>query len=188
MRRELNHALHEARRPLQAICLAGGGGAEAAQLAAALERIAALVNGAEPARTSVEPTAIGRLLADAVVRFTPLLDRGRSIHLIDVTAGAELNLDRAAALRAIDNILTNALEHGHGPVEIVGIAEDEGVKVVCRNKSYAHPHGESTWERGHGLEITHRAAHRNGGQFAFDRDEETAIAVLKLSEPAVSAA
>jgi signal transduction histidine kinase len=199
-RSALNAALHELRRPLQAVAFASGprfgesaAGEDPMELAAAaLERLDREINGGPPVAVwgTVDATALARA---AVARW---LDRAR-------LAGASLDLrwnagealvkgDRLALAQALDNLIVNAIEHG-GPSIVVAARVREGrlrIAVVDsgrgrRQRSRRGPGAViarvSGRERhGHGLGVVRRVASDHGGRFALRRSEQGTLAVLEL--------
>ena len=129
-RAAVNEALHELRRPLQALALVAPGGRadDAAPVrgavelaAAALERLEREVNGGSVAaeRGSV---AARPLVEAAVGRWTGRAgQRGRtlSLHWAAVAEVAVVG-DRRALAQALDNLIVNAIEHGGAEVAIEG--------------------------------------------------------------------
>jgi signal transduction histidine kinase len=118
----INEALHELRRPLQALALAGPAGrgahgpvASSVRLAAAaLDRLERAVNGGteaavrEPVRVeSVLRSAVGRWKARAVLGGGSLELRWRAGEVV-------VEGDRTGLDQAVDNLIVNAIEHG-GP-------------------------------------------------------------------------
>ena len=116
----INEALHELRRPLQALALsappgksASGAVAGSVRLAAAaLERLDRAVNGGPEASVrapvrleSVLRSAVGRWRARAVLG-------GGSLELRWRAGEAMIEGDRTALEQALDNLIVNAIEHG----------------------------------------------------------------------------
>ena len=122
-RRELlNRALHELRRPLQALLLesrprrTANGRDQLDQALEALDGIERQVNGG---RRPVRPRLVdGRALAaEAVGRWRgPAAREGRWIELAWRAGPSRLRCDEGAISRALDNLIANALEHGSGPI------------------------------------------------------------------------
>ena len=208
-RRELlNRALHELRRPLQALVLQASGSATPArgrdQLAQALDALAGIdrhVNGdAAPPHATCDPQA---LAADAVGRWRgPLAVEGRSIALAWNANGARLRCDEAAVARALDNLIANALEHGSGPVRVEGAERSGRLRLTvadgtaaggegaARDRRYngIGPRGHAGDRHGHGLRIVAEVAAAHGGRFAACAHAEGASAVLELPLTAASVA
>ncbi len=199
-RSALNAALHELRRPLQAVAFASGphfgesaAGEDPMELAAAaLERLDREINGGPPVAVwgTVDATALARA---AVARW---LDRARlagaSLDLRWNAGGAMIKGDRLALGQALDNLIVNAIEHG-GPSIVVAARVREGCLRIAvvdsgrgrRQRSRRGPGAViarvSGRERhGHGLGVVRRVASDHGGRFALRRSEQGTLAVLEL--------
>lgn len=202
LRKTLNEALHELRRPLQSLALMATGPVGAAgprlpgtvHLAlSALARIDAEINGGER-RRPLGPVP-GRALVEAAV------GRWRSRASL---AGAKIELrwraglpllrgDRAELAQALDNLIVNAIEHG-GPMITVDASTRRGRLHIAvadsgtanrppsRRESPSEAIARLTGRRrhGHGLAVVRRVAAAHGGRFVFDRTERGALAVLEL--------
>ncbi|MDX6583142.1 MAG: hypothetical protein QOI10_2326 [Solirubrobacterales bacterium] len=201
-RRELlNRALHELRRPLQALVLEASAGPPAPdrrrdQLAQALEAVAGIdreVNGGQPPPLTI---ADGRALAaDAVRRWRgPAALEGRSIEFAWHANGTRLRCDEAAVARALDNLIANSLEHGRGPIRIAGSERGGRLRLTVADGTaaggqpeteppppprIAHRH-QAGARRGHGLRIVAEIAAEHGGRFATCAHANGASAVLEL--------
>ncbi len=138
-RTAINEALHELRRPLQALALAGGaperGGVveSSTRLAsAALERLDREVNGGgEPVRTAERADRVRceAALRSAVGRWRARVAMaGGSLELRWRAGEAVVIGERAALEQAVDNLIVNAIEHG-GP-EILVEARRRGPSLV----------------------------------------------------------
>ena len=200
-RSALNRALHEVRRPLQAIALAVGPGRAASAegedpmelAAAALERLDREINGGPlpPAWGSIDghalvQSAVGRWQARAKLADGSLELRWNAGRTI-------LSGDRCALAQALDNLIVNAIEHG-GPTIVVAARLREGrlrVAVVDSGRAsrprrrrnnpaevVARLSGRN--RHGHGLEVVRRIASAHGGDFALRRAEAGSLAVLEL--------
>jgi signal transduction histidine kinase len=200
-RSALNRALHEVRRPLQAVALAAGpslaapeDGEDPMELAAvALERLDREINGGSPPPAwgaidgqSLVQAAVGRWQARA-----KLADG--SLELRWNAGGAILSGDRCALAQALDNLIVNAIEHG-GPTIVVAARLREGrlrIAVVDSGRArqprrrrngpaevVARISGRN--RHGHGLEVVRRVASAHGGHFALRRAEGGSLAVLEL--------
>jgi len=200
-RSALNEALHELRRPLQAVALASGPqlaatgrGEDPIELAAAaLERLDREINGGplSPTRGLVDgrslvQSAVGRWQARARLADGSLELRwaaGRSV----------VRGDRSALAQALDNLIVNAIEHG-GPTIVVAARQRQGrlrIAVVDSGRSW-RPHSRRNnpadvlarlrgrHRHGHGLTIVRRIAAANDGHFALRCTAQGSLAVLEL--------
>jgi signal transduction histidine kinase len=194
----LNEALHELRRPLQALVLrTGPSGAEGAglpeQAALALERLDREINGGAAAerRQLVEVAA---LLDEAVRRWQGRAAlAGCTLRLRDHCAAATVSGDRGAVAQALDNLIVNAIEHGGSRV-IVGaeldapcirlVVADSGLAVPAPRRRLvlrrALPALSGRRRRGHGLRVVRRVAATHGGEFRLRRREAETEAALEL--------
>jgi signal transduction histidine kinase len=143
-RTALNRALHELRRPLQALTLALPAGSRmerrpaASSLGLAISALADLdriVNGRKPAESEGAcrvgspvalrsgPVPCRDLVAAAVRRWRARARlAGASIELEWQADGVVVNGDRAAISQAVDNLIVNAIEHGGGRITVGGTA------------------------------------------------------------------
>jgi hypothetical protein len=115
----LNEALHELRRPLQALVLqapgrrSGGGDGPVEMAAAALERLDREING-EPVAAERAPLLARPLAESALSRWRErAAGVGASLELRWEAGGAAIDADRRDTA-ALDNLSDNAIEHG-GP-------------------------------------------------------------------------
>jgi signal transduction histidine kinase len=183
-RQALNRSLHELRRPLQALVLCHPAAKrDRGQLESAIDALAGLdreINGGlPPPRRRVD----ARTLAErAVIRWSlPAIEAGRELRL-DWRAGrAEVLCDPDAISRALDNLISNALEHGTGRVRVEGSGRPGCVRLhVANNCGPQGPVAVSDPRRGHGLGIVRSVAEEHGGRFAACRHRDGASAVLEL--------
>lgn len=182
-RTALNEAMHELRRPLQALSLSlPDDPGEAAALesslrmaTAALERLDREINGGAIAdgRKLIEVEPILRAAAGRWQRQA--VRAGRSLTLRGGAPGAFVCGNETQLAQAVDNMISNALEHGGGKVIIearegagrvflsVADAGTKGVKTRSRPNPRARFSGR--YRRGHGLRLVRRAARAHGGGF-----------------------
>jgi signal transduction histidine kinase len=200
-RTALNEALHELRRPLQALALAAPAAGPSArpyqgavQMAgAALERLEREVNGDStaamrmplPARPLLE-SAVGRWRARAALT-------GSSLNRRWSAGEATVAGDHGEVARALDNLIVNAIEHG-GPEIVVEASTRPGrlrVAVVDSGRQrrpgrrprglaelLAHLSGRR--RRGHGLRVVRRIAAGHGGDFFLRSSARGTEAILEL--------
>jgi signal transduction histidine kinase len=200
-RSALNEALHELRRPLQAVALAAGPRVEATGegddpiglAAAALERLDREINGTPTASVwgvldvhALVHAAVGRWQARA-----RLCDAALELRW---NAGAAIvNGDRRALAQALDNLIVNAIEHG-GPTIVVAARRRNGrlrIAVVDSGRA-ARPRSRRNSpaeviarlsgrnRRGHGLNVVRRVASMHDGRFVFNRAAAGSLAALEL--------
>jgi signal transduction histidine kinase len=200
-RSALNQALHEVRRPLQAVALASGprlaasgAGENPMELAAAaLERLDREINGgpSAPAWGAIDGHA---LVQSAVGRWQARAKLADGSLELRWNAGrAIFSGDRCALAQALDNLIVNAIEHG-GPTIVVAARLREGrlrIAVVdsgraTRPRSRRNSPAEvvarlaGRHRHGHGLGVVRAVASAHGGCFALRRAEQGSLAVLEL--------
>jgi len=202
-RSALNRALHELRRPLQAIALAAAGDdggtptvlASSVQLAgAAIEQLDRELNGDAGFRRPREPIELRPLLEAAVRRWqAPAALAGGSLSLRWRAGQAQVVGDRVELSQALDNLLLNAIEHG-GPTIAVDARLHRGrVRIVIADSGRASrpkDRRETPAEaidrlagrrrRGHGLTVVRRVAASHHGRFALRRSERGSLALFEL--------
>jgi signal transduction histidine kinase len=197
----LNAAIHELRRPLQALYLSLPPGAEAGRplqsslelAVAAVERLDREINGEriepEAVRLSLKP-----ILVEAVERWRPAAAAvGRPLDLFWSGDDAVLRGDRFALAQAVDNLISNGLRHGSGRVTVTGRREGQVLRLIVEDQGREGAAGGPRLSRGrlggrsrhgHGLAIVRRAAAEHGGSFrlAVSRSGTEARLVLPLGE------
>ncbi|HET8815765.1 MAG TPA: ATP-binding protein [Solirubrobacterales bacterium] len=196
-RSALNEAVHELRRPLQALSLSlpeEESRAEAVRSSlvlatAALERLDREINGRE-VRPGRSPVALEPLLEAASARWRAHTNKLIELHLevcSPSVQGEEIEL-----AQAVDNLISNAIEHGGGLVS-VRVGEHEGrllIAVLDRGPAGTEANARSRPplrariggrnRRGHGLRVVERVARAHGGRFELRRSEGGAEARLEL--------
>lgn len=196
-RAALNEALHELRRPLQAIALApaleaGAAGETPVQLAAAaLERLEWEINGGTAA-PEVEAFPVGPVLEAAARRWEARAALcGATIEVAaGAGAGARLRGDRVAIAQSLDNLLVNAIEHGGPTIRVDAEPRAGRLRVIVADSGRSPGTGERRGDglarvtgglsRGHGLAVVRRVAAAHRGRFVLSRTEEGTRAVLEL--------
>lgn len=199
-RTALNEAMHELRRPLQAIALTAppAPGKAAAfesslQMAtAAVDRLEREINGG-PAPGAIRVVSLREMVEATVKRWeaTASLD-DRAVNLECVGGDLEVIGDRAEIARAVDNLISNAVVHGRGEIAIETRTVGRSARLVVvncgkaravgrRGKLHALPSRISgRAQHGHGLRVVRRAAARHGGGFRLCDRGGVCEAVLDL--------
>jgi signal transduction histidine kinase len=193
----LNEAMHELRRPLQALSLAlpddtapDGAVDSSLRLAvAALERLDREINGdrTEPDLTRVP---VRQLLEEAARRWSDQArSRGRAIRLRWSSEDQWVEGDPVELAQAVDNLISNALEHGGGTVSIearregawllIGVC-DRGGERRGRGRGRGGHSSAGPGRHGHGLRVVARVARTHRGSFRLRRSPRGTEARLRL--------
>lgn len=198
-RSALNEAMHELRRPLQALALAlpadparaGLHESSLQMVAVALERLDQEINGVIEADSDhplkVEPllrAAAARWEARAAAVERPLRIRGDASRAI--VAG-----DEAQLAQALDNMISNGLVHGTGEVlvevrmiekrvRISVIDEGPSVGATRLGRPSLRTRLSGRCRHGHGLRVIGRAARAHGGTFRLRCSTAATEARLEL--------
>jgi signal transduction histidine kinase len=191
-RSSLNEAMHELRRPLQTLSLALPTSSPASpavdsslRLAAeALTRLDCEINGTSPAdaHARLSPRS---LLEESVLRWRAQARlAGAGLELVWRAGGVSIEGDRAELAQAVDNLISNAIEHGGGEVRIEGRKAGAWLSIAVTDSGGApgSPRPRPR-RRGHGLRVVARTAHSHGGSFSLRRHERGMEASLRLPLP-----
>ena len=196
-RTALNEAMHELRRPLQALLLAQPSDAAGQRAvdsslrlaAAALERLDREING-EPAEPELICVAVKSLLEEAVQRWgSQAAMIGGGICLRWRSDEQWVEGDRIELVQAVDNLISNAIDHGGGKVTIEARRDgtwllirvrDSGAKAPATRRVLRRPRRGSRSRHGHGLRVVARVARSHGGSFGLRWVEHGAEAQLRL--------
>ena len=171
--RLIAQASHELRGPLTAAGLALHGlpADVAAPVAAQLDRMRLalddLVAAPQGARAADRPErfSVAGFTAGLLAHWRPVATaRGRELRLVGGLPDGELVADRTRVAQAAGNLLSNALEHGSGPVRVRVRLEvlDDGPGLPAPVHELAAR--RSRGEHGHGLAIAAGIAERHGGR------------------------
>jgi signal transduction histidine kinase len=200
-REALNRALHELRRPLQALCLSppspaapAGGGSGTLDLAiAALARLDREINGGPglPQRRLVIPR---QLLTESVERWRSRASlAGGSLRLRWEAGRSAVIADPAAFAQALDNLIVNGLEHGGPDMTVQATSRSARLRIAVADSGRAARPPErletpretiarltGRRRRGHGLDIVRRFAAEHDGRFVLEQGERGSVAILEL--------
>ncbi len=201
-RSALNEAVHELRRPLQALALvapaAPAGSVGDPGLACRWPpprwsdwSVRSMAEGAAPMRA---PLAARPLLESAVKRWQARAAlAGGSLTLRWLAGASTVEGDRGEIAQAIDNLVVNAIEHG-GPEIVVAaragagrlclsvLDSGRGSRPESRRESPAELIARLTGRRrrGHGLRVVRRIVTDHGGDFRLRSSAHGTEAVLEL--------
>ncbi len=185
--RRINRAMHELRRPLQAIALSlestapDLGGAEACleQARGALRELDAIVNGGAE-RRSLRRAPVADVLdaLDRRWRFADVeVERGRDDVFVDA------DLTRLGA--ALDNLVVNALRHGSGIVRVRATTAAGNARFEVRDggPSVAAAPRRRDPHHGHGLHVVADVASAHGGEATSARPVPEGGTLAAISLP-----
>lgn len=197
-RSSLNEAIHELRRPLQALALSlpgDSGRAEAMgsalqMAAAAVDRLDREVNGSL-AEAAPEPVALKPIVESAIERWRVRAgSEGRRLRLRWSAGAVELRGHDVELAQVVDNLISNALEHGRGEVAVdvrregdlvcLEVCDDGGSTGTSKRRRLRGRARGARRRHGHGLRIARRVAARHGGSFHLHRSPRGTTARLTL--------
>ena len=202
-RRRLNRAMHELRRPLQALALLDGerdpswatgpGPARRGLLELARSALAELdgeVNGSD-AMPAPRQVSCRELLYASLERWRAAADAAGGIKLCWDAGPAIVLCDPVRMSQAFDNLLANALEHGGPPLVVSGARVAGRLRITVANGAGAGEgggaeNGSSNGfdaqdpRRGHGIELVSAVAADHRGRFALCHTGSGCVAALEL--------
>ena len=192
-KRALNRALHELRRPLQALVLMeDGSGRPAAAppgasrrgllelVTSALQDLDGALNGDPPARPPRRFSCRESVLA-SVERWRRQAARTGGIRVYWDAGPAMIEGDAARLAQALDNLISNALEHGGPPLVVTGARVAGRIRITLANG--VRPNGAGRPpdpRRGHGTRVVSEVARAHGGRFALCQTGNGCVAALEL--------
>jgi signal transduction histidine kinase len=147
---------------------------------------AAHAGSAEPSEPHPRPVDLEPLVRSAVRSWAAVHGRWRIV--LDWRAGRPVVRGHEGRLgQALDNLIANALEHGGGPVTIVGRLSGDSVTVsildhgggLRRSLETSRP---VSWRsrRGHGLVVARQAVELHGGRLRLVRENRGAGVEITL--------
>ena len=186
-RTALNRAMHELRRPLQALVLAGSN--EGRVRDALLMTVAAVADLDREINRETAPASLAAVRLEAVVHAAAerweaaAATRRRALRVSCHTGGAVVQADSGSLARALDNLIANALQHGTERVEICATLGAGRARVAVADGGVAErssPSRRRDPRHGHGLSVVTGIARRHGGRFFWVRSASGSVAVLEL--------
>jgi len=199
-RTALNEAMHELRRPLQAMALAtptssGRTGAFESSLrlaVAAVDRLDREING-RPAPKRTDTVPLRQLVESTVARWRQrAVLEGRVLSLEWDAGEPHLHGDAVQLTQLLDNLISNGFDHGKGAVTIEATRVEHVVRLLVTNenrpRSAGPRRGTPTLKarfagrsrHGHGLRIVRRVAAESGGCFRIRQRGARHEALLEL--------
>jgi two-component system sensor histidine kinase MtrB len=192
-KRALNRALHELRRPLQAlVLLEEASESRAAALpvasrrgllelaAGALRDLDGVLNG-EGAPRPPQRFSCREIVLGCLERWRPIAARSGGFRVYWDAGPAPVEGDPARLSQALDNLVANALEHGGPPVAVTGARVAGRLRITIANGVRRHPPLEAVdARRGHGTEIVSEVAGAHRGRFALCQTGSGCVAALEL--------
>jgi signal transduction histidine kinase len=203
-KRRLNQALHELRRPLQALTLLEEDGPRIASSSAesrrglielvssALTDVDRAVNGGGPA-PATRRVSCRELVLACLERWRPAAAPVGGFRVFWDAGPAVVEGDPARLAQALDNLIVNALEHGGPPLVVTGASVAGRVRITVANgrapsydgeafeASNGHgPTGRRDLRRGHGTKVVSEFASAHRGRFALCETGEGCVAALEL--------
>jgi signal transduction histidine kinase len=190
----LNRALHELRRPLQALALARPDPRPATPdpVDLALVALADLDDAINGSARVVElaPVPARAVVEAAIERWrVPAARAGRAFELRWEAGNATVLADRTRIAQALDNLLVNAIEHGGLLINVSATMGEHSVRIAVRDSGRARggrgaasrgPNFKRDPRRGHGLAIAAAIAKAHGGRLLHDQRRAGTVAILEL--------
>ena len=89
--------------------------------------------------------------------------------------------DACRLAQALDNMVSNAFEHGEPPVVVTGARVAGRIRITIANGRRSDRNaGRPDPRRGHGTEVVSRVASAHGGRFALCDTGSGCVAALEL--------
>ncbi|HWF71939.1 MAG TPA: HAMP domain-containing sensor histidine kinase [Solirubrobacteraceae bacterium] len=139
------------------------------------------------------PVDVTALLGTSFEAFRPVARAcGVELDLRWQGEPAVVDADRLRLAQATRNLIANAIEHGHGRVEVRGHAGEDGVEIEVADGGQGLPapvadlaarRRAGRGRRGRGLAIAAEVAERHGGRLVAASDESGSRVSLSLPVP-----
>ncbi len=188
-------ASHELRGPATALALTVAamrrdprGRRRAIVLEAQLDRMRAGLADLDAARTGDRAAACPVLLGlqgvvhDAMLSWKPSARHaGRRMGMAWEGPPVEVRADRGRLAQALGNLISNAVEHGSGAVQLRGRRAGRSVLVEVHDAGMPGDRlHRSGADRGRGLAIAREAVEEAGGRLVLERGEQGTTAAIEL--------
>lgn len=198
-RSSLNEAVHELRRPLQVLALSLPADAERARAlssslhmaTAAVDRLDREINGGRTPAVGA-PISLRSVVEEALERWQGrAVVTGRTLNLVWDGGDPFLRGDGVELGQALDNLLSNAFEHGDGEIRVEASEDGDLLRIAVLDGGQLTPSRGRVRtslgarlgglnRHGHGLKVVRRVAARHGGAFRLRRSSLGTEAILEL--------
>jgi two-component system sensor histidine kinase TctE len=186
-RASLNSALHELRRPLQALvlCSAASRNREGQAIRGALAALGDLdraINGGSR-RHAPRPVVCRALVQAAVERWRGIAAASHRSLALEWRAGtAAVMADPERLAQALDNLIHNAIVHGGLRIRVAASVFAGGVRISVTDSGAgaSRTSRRSEPRHGHGLRIVSAVAAEHGGRFLLRTSPDGTRATLEL--------
>ena len=182
-------AEHELRGPVTALALAAewaGRHSQPPAIEPHLDRLRLGLADLESARSGrrsrprPQPVDLDWLIGRAAEAFRPVLeDAGRRLELRRAAVPLTVSVDAARLTQALANLLANALEHGHGPVELRARRRPGTVAVEVADAGGGFRPAPRAG-RGRGLQVVRDAVEEAGGRVEIGPPGRGSSVLLEL--------
>ena len=178
---ELRGALTAFGLGLERLARTAADGGLALSLEAELERARTALT--DLSRRSVDgqrPVPLERLVRSAARAWAPP-GAARAVRVDWAAGDVTLSSAPGRVAQVLGNVISNAVEHGDGPVAVRAVEEARGVRVEVTNATHpAPPRVRRVTGRGRGLRIAGRAARAAGGRLVVNTESGRTTAALEL--------
>lgn len=188
-KRRLNRAMHELRRPLQALTLLDQADVSGPRhqsrrgllelVCSALADLDHALNGGAPAG-SFRRVSAHDLVLGCLERWRAAAAESGGFKLYWDAGPAPVEGDPTKIAQALDNLIANALEHGGPPLIVTGARVAGRLRITVANGCGDRPDGPSEPRRGHGTALVSEIASAHRGRFALCCTGDGCVAALEL--------